>query len=834
MRRIVLQQLAQKARGTAKLQLSTQPVVTRPLFRVGSRIVFERTSCRKFATSTKEAKEELRESVNDLMKKPLGSINWEDAELVLRKCTRDDQAMDLSFQLFDRLAKEESQNSFGDNDRNFHPLNWVVFNWKNKFMQNPHQSPLPSHILGKINQWKEASFLKPDTKTYAMILEAAASYKENHSDGVLFADNLLSRLLELCKTQFSVRPTTLCFAAVMNGWVLSERKEAAEKVDAWMKELVELHEEGWPDMQPNTVVCNILLNAWVRAGEVSKAEELLKTMLESAEPAHPDLISFTTLLNAYAKEQTPEGVSRAETLLGQMHELFEAGYEIAKPNFVSYATVIDSHARLGLGEKAETLLYKLEDLYKNTQDPEWKPDQALYSTVIMAWVRAKQAHRADKVLKKMYEEGIVEPNERCFNAVLSAWAKAGDPDKAEAILTRMQELYSNGELDSKPTVVTYNIVLDCWAKSKRKDACKRSEAILNHMEKLCAAGNEEVKPNATTWNTVLNCFAKARQIQGAEKLLARFTKASRENRSDGGPNVRTWNTLLSACRETRDLRKANSFWRAMKKSGVQPDIVSYNTILTCYARASKYIYPTRDINRIFGQLQEEKDLSPNRITYLALLNASIEAGQPRETEKILKEICVNSSNEASAVQPDRDMFHRALVAWSRNGSPLRAEALLQTMVELHDRHRFDLKPTVETFNRLLDAWAKSEETDSGERAEQILRRMQELAVGGDDEVAPDVVSYNTVINAWANSLDPTALTRIEHLIMEMILKGNPKLTPTEASYGTWLKAISSSKEDDKGRRAQEVLKTMKIHKLEPTDSIQKSVERLTGKLEASF
>jgi hypothetical protein len=150
------------------------------------------------------------------------------------------------------------------------------------------------------------------------------------------------------------------------------------------------------------------------------------------------------------------------------------------------------------------------------------------------------------------------------------------------------------------------------------------------------------------------------------------------------------------------------------------------------------------------------------------------------------------------------------------------------MADLHDRHGFDLKPTVHTYNRLLNAWAKSMETESGERADLILRQMQEISVSGDEDVSPDLVSYNSVLNAWANSGDPTAVTRAEHLVMEMILKGNPNLAPTEVSYGTWLKAIANSNEDDKGRRANGVLETMEIHKLEPTEKILNWVANLAN------
>ena len=181
--------------------------------------------------------------------------------------------------------------------------------------------------------------------------------------------------------------------------------------------------------------------------------------------------------------------------------------------------------------------------------------------------------------------------------------------------------------------------------------------------------------------------------------------------------------------------------------------------------------------------------------------------------------------------PDRDLFHVVLNGWSQAQNPRKAESLILKMAELSDKpNRRNLKPNVETYNRLLNIWAKSNERDAGERAEAILRQMQSFALHDDDDtaVAPDIISYNSVLNSLANSGDPTAVTRIEGLVMEMILKGVPALTPTMVSYGTWLKAIEKSGEDDKVRRARGVLKTMKIHKLEPSEFILQKVKSFSS------
>lgn len=775
-----------------------------------------------FSSSTKQQILGLGEEVAALADFPVGEINeegWEDIERVIRKCCRlGPIGVTPSFQLLDRIANESNSPA------NFNPLNTAVLNWRKEYSGHSKSVLSPEVMLETIEEWRQSgSFLQPDAKTYTMIIEASS----NEMDSVSFSETLLEWMLEKSKTQLLIQPTTVTFAAVMNNWALSGRAEASNQIDDLIQKMKALHQQGWPDVSPNTAVYNIRLKALARAGNIEEAELVLQAMLGHDSPVDPDRISFSTLLSAYSTVKNKTAAARADMLLSQMHELYEAGYEAVKPDVISYTIVMNCHAKFGQGEKAETLLRKLIQMHRDTGDPDYMADLPTHNTVLLAWARSKEPERADRFLRFMYEEAAIKPDERSFNIVISAWAKVGAAEKAEEILTRMHELYMAGQLQTRPTTVTYNTVLDSWSKSNQRHAWKRSTKILDHMNELYHAGDSVVKPNERTWNAVLNSLAKAGQIKIASRYIHEFSRASKETKVDGMPTVRAWNALLAACMRRRDVSMAKTFWQQMKDVGIKPDVVSYNTFLNCLNRAStKRRSYRKDFAAAFQHLQQDENVTPNRISYLALINHHIQSNRVEEAEKVLKEMYKDYAINA-IVEPDRGLFHQVLAAWSDDGSPRRAESLLFQMLELHERHGFDVKPDVETYNRLLNAWARSGETDSGERANSILRQMESFAPGSDDSAAPDIISYNSVLNAWANSGDPTAITRIEHLVLEMILKGNPKLTPTVVSYGTWLKAIDSSTEEDKGRRAKEVEKTMKIHQLEPTAFIRQKIQRLS-------
>lgn len=347
---------------------------------------------------------------------------------------------------------------------------------------------------------------------------------------------------------------------------------------------------------------------------------------------------------------------------------------------------------------------------------------------------------------------------------------------------------------------------------------------------------------------MINVCAKAGRISLAEKILERFVAFSAylkteliDTKEDMTPSVRTWNILLSSCMIQGDVHRVKQFWLRMEKNNIQPDIVSYNTVLKCYAQSStarkvKNFDIQEAVEDLFRRLWHDPNAIPNRITYLAIVNIWINQGLTKRAELFLLDMTsasLQSTHHTIAYDhnkdiptPSRGLFHTVLTSWGQHKAPKNAEKLLLKMAELSDDHDLDVRPNTETYNRLLNCWAKSMKVESGERAEVILREMEGLGNLGDDDAIPDIYSYNSVLNAWSNSGDAAALTRIDNLILEMILKGNPKLLPDLFTYGTWLKAIALFDPTDKKRRVEEVVKMMKIHSFKPNEYIREKIRSL--------
>jgi len=105
----------------------------------------------------------------------------------------------------------------------------------------------------------------------------------------------------------------------------------------------------------------------------------------------------------------------------------------------------------------------------------------------------------------------------------------------------------------RPNRLSYNSVINAWAKSSMPEAAVRAEDLLLRMIKsFKSEAFSTITPDAVTFASVLNALAKSRTtIMKAEKCGA-ILKAMIDLHEDDGsydskPNIVCYNTVLNAC-----------------------------------------------------------------------------------------------------------------------------------------------------------------------------------------------------------------------------------------------------------------------------------------------
>jgi hypothetical protein len=228
--------------------------------------------------------------------------------------------------------------------------------------------------------------------------------------------------------------------------------------------------EETPDLEPNTVVLNSIMSAWVKSknpAAVERTTELLEYMVASTH-APPDLYSYNTHLHALSTHagKRPGYAKRANELLKSLHEKYDRGEIDFHPNLFSFNCVIDAFSR-------------------SQDDPD------------AAWA-------AVKVLRKLIDSKHVQPDTYSFNQVFSALSRCTKPGStrlAEELLDFMEDAYNmNLFRNAKADVVSYTSVIIGLARSGEPDAAERGERLLERLKAHYKSGKLYMKPTRILYN----------------------------------------------------------------------------------------------------------------------------------------------------------------------------------------------------------------------------------------------------------------------------------------------------------------------------------------------
>lgn len=72
--------------------------------------------------------------------------------------------------------------------------------------------------------------------------------------------------------------------------------------------------------------------------------------------------------------------------------------------------------------------------------------------------------------------------------------------------------------DLKPNTYIFNTCINCWAKSKERDAASKAEEMLLVMNALCRNGIPGLKPDTFTYTAVIDTWAKSGQPGAALRV----------------------------------------------------------------------------------------------------------------------------------------------------------------------------------------------------------------------------------------------------------------------------------------------------------------------------
>jgi len=359
-----------------------------------------------------------------------------------------------------------------------------------------------------------------------------------------------------------IKPNLSSFTTLIDAYAQTRDWDGVSTSEQIFNRVLDHYLEGIVEEEPNIACWTIVIGAWSRLakkncrGAEERAAKLLKRMESLYEDGRisfgPDAIAMASCLNAWAFSKNKIGPTHAEMILDEMHERYMDGDDSMKPTIRSIQVVIDSWIKQGEDddamEQAELVLDRYEEHMYSLGPPDGPPEvhndiADVYRSMLVGWTKCdperaqdflldmldrdmqldnfcfdkvmeadtrlipedpkaiQRVHKVFETLEKCRKSNKVKPNERVYTSFIRAMTKAKEQNlakKARAILQRMITLYEDGNRDIKPTVFTYNAVLNacsettCTNDPNPTDAFKIALQLFNDMRKQRDIGLDHV------------------------------------------------------------------------------------------------------------------------------------------------------------------------------------------------------------------------------------------------------------------------------------------------------------------------------------------------------
>lgn len=602
---------------------------------------------------------------------------------------------------------------------------------------------------------------EPTCKYYTLAVDAwgKAGYPEK-------AKRILSRMEDLSASDSSLAPTRVTYNAMMNAYIKQGDTESAGKILDSMEKSSGL----------TTIIndYNVLLAGYAKVGQAREAEQLVKRMIslcreEKNDDLKPDLYSYNTLIDAWAKSNEPGRGRRVQEILTTLIDKHESGEFEWSPDGRTFSSAITALARSG---------GTMEQIEKIWSDATARglglgSDPYMSSALLHAYANSSSrgsAEKAEEILEKLEQEGLA--TYVAYNTVLKAWKAKGNEEatqRAEKLFKRMKSL-------DLVDAFSYCTLIAIHANLGNRQSAERAEELLDGMKA------DSLVPNVETMNAVMNAWTRCGKIERAERILKDMEESFYNGSTEGriAPNVVSYTTLMNGWAKSRDpqavekTRETFERMRAMYKCGnveAQPNLVSYATLVNSISRSEQ-------------------------------------PGSAEKAEEILHQMYEEYKSGSIAVPPNARLVTSVIDSWQKSGdrnAGERAEDLLDWLLEIYEAEGIDsLQPNEYTFNSVISAWARTRKFGKAARAKAILNRMVELKETGVITAVPNAHCYTSVINSCAycekDSLEKRQALRIAiETYKEMLASGAEG--PNQLTFSTLVAALRNLMPPDEKRAA---------------------------------
>ena len=517
-------------------------------------------------------------------------------------------------------------------------------------------------------------------------------------------------------------------------------------------------------------------------------------------PPEPTEITFNTVINAWAKSNHEDAGQKAEDIFRMMEQWTldcrqrrmnnSYPYKGVLPNARSLCGVLDAHANSNSTNDTTTIVLErvmtiltlvmernrqaMQQSNQNNNDNKLLiivPNRIVFHSVLHVIAKHAQTRRdaemAESILHWMEElsqdddflqycyqqqtnedqneeDVTFKPNTRSFSLVMDAWANIVETEgtyaatKVEALLLEMETYYhQQGELHVKPNVITYTTCLSSYAKCTNSTN-KVQEIFQKLLTMYRESQDKDFCPTTTTFNTCIAHYARLPDPIQAESILDMMEQSQYPT---AVPDTTTYNTVMNAyCKSDepdKDAKVMSLFSRMEQQTGIEPDSITYNTILDTLSRVAKHDHTAADkayqLLQKMIQLSQENEtnsnIQPSNISFTSTLNCYARQHHTdlEKAKKIFHQIMdLYAKKKDSRYKPDEHLFATFINICANSSSNNKRQALREAIQAFEQFKTMFGSPNQYMYGSLIKACIKLSQTvqERGRLLESIFIEAQ--------------------------------------------------------------------------------------------------------------
>lgn len=356
------------------------------------------------------------------------------------------------------------------------------------------------------------------------------------------AENVFDKMLAA-----KVTPTLMTYNTLMHGCLENGDDDKADETLQKMKAA---------NLTPNSMTFFPVINAYVQKGDMAGAERVLKRML--AAKVKPGKNVLTALFYGYL-----EG--------GQLDEANDTLDKMTKaqmnPPDKLFESLLNAYTEHGISPKAQ-----------------------LFNALISIHVQRGDMVAAEQVRDRMISADV-QPNTDTLGKLLIGYTQQGDHDRVNRLrkefdshkldlhtaTSLIRQQAKRGEMlqaehtikkilkaNLKPNASTFAALLQGYVQTQTLASAKQ---VLVRMHQA------RVMPTRVMYTQLFDAFLAAGEVEEAEQLLRKILRA-------GFARVSQFNSVIAGyAKDRRDMAAASRTFDCINKSGLRPDVSSFNTLI---------------------------------------------------------------------------------------------------------------------------------------------------------------------------------------------------------------------------------------------------------------